>query len=212
MPNMSDSTSDLHDPEKSGEIISNPGETFHFRDREQAEKAVELAKAMAEKFRDHGASAEFFRIVRTINYDVGGDTLTVVYAASKGLDLGPGRDYHEKERSWKNIFDQRNRDKFVVSVDGREIDTRVGMTYDVYRGMISDARLRGEEIPDANNYTDTWLTGETTMPEPGWAPVCRYRADRGKIQRVQFQQNDNYGSLRFRPAAVIEEGPGTTIA
>lgn len=107
---------------------------------EQKERAEELTAAMAEKFSLDEAD---FSVLAT-ETGSGEQQFTVAYTAGKGIHKG----------SCDKIMDPRSIRNFTVEIDGRHLDTRTGMTRDVYNAMIEQARSNGETLPDSRQLSD----------------------------------------------------------
>jgi hypothetical protein len=173
---------------------------------EQQEKATATAAALAERF---DVSAEDFSVLRTSGED--GDTLTVVYTAGNGIDLGDSDKDYDTARSWDAIFGEDADERFVVEVDGKAVDSRRGMTREVYDAFIQDARDKGiDPLPDSPQlsdqngdiWTDTWLTGEDA--DRRGAPIAYVLGDGDVHSGVNPRVRDARREHRFRPAVVIE--------
>ncbi len=168
---------------------------------EQQEKATKLATAMAEKY---GVDAKDFSVV-TVEAKNGEKTRTLLYTGKNGVDLGdPSQDFDTK-RSWSSIFDEKNTQNFMVEVDGKQVDTRMGMTSGAYNAMIADAKARGiDPLPDSEKtgdiWTYTWLTGE----QAGYVDAPVADVDGGQVNEIRGLRGRDYRDVRFRPAVVIE--------
>lgn len=122
--------------------VVQPTDVFDALSPEQQEQAIKLTAAMAEKF---GVEVNDFSILETKN-----GIKTVAYTAGNGIDLGDHPiKFFDKKRSWNSIFDKKNSKNFMIKVDGKRVDTRTGMTWDVYDAMINAAKARGDELPDS---------------------------------------------------------------
>jgi hypothetical protein len=173
---------------------------------EQQEKAAKLTTAMAEKF---DVPIDDFALLRTETED-GSEQLTVAYAADNGIDLGDSKKDYDNKRSWNSIFDKKATKNFMITVDGKKVDTRTGMTAAAYDSFIADARSRGiDPLPDSPQladqngevWTDTWLTGE----EAGrFGAPLGYVSSLGRVYRDRRPRACGYRNPRFRPAVVIE--------
>lgn len=171
---------------------------------ERREYADKLIAAMSEKF---GVRTADFSLVET-SAESGEKLVTAVYAG-KGLDLGNRVKNYDPNRSWNGIFDEKADENFIVTVDGRAVDTRAGLTEVVYYAMVAGAKKCGATLPDSqqmaeeyrDHWTWTWLTGE--IPNRSLMPFARVGG--GEVERYWRDRNSDDRCMRFRPAAVIEQ-------
>lgn len=112
--------------------------------------------------------------------------------------------------SYDNIMNNKkaNKEAYMVEVDGKQIDTREAMTWDLYQAFINQAKADGvNPLPDSaalskengQPWTKTWLTGE---------PAGGLYADYGDVREGgaerswDFRRGD-WGVVRVRPAAEV---------
>lgn len=198
------------------ELNLESSEAFTKLSPEQQEKAGKLTIAMAEKFHVHEYD---FCVIETTNEDKTSQ-FTVVYSAPVGLYSG----------SWVTTFKSTRIDEFMIEVNGKSIDTRTGMTWDVYKAFIDHAKSKGmNSLPDSKNplpdsrecpvdgslgkgRSCTWLTGEATGSTP---QEMQAKGSRAYVEQaiaviddnLQYIGRANLGQsdyTRFRPTAVIE--------
>ncbi len=159
---------------------------------EQQEKAAQLTVAMAEKF---GVSSEDFSVLNVETEAGAGEVKHMLaYTAGNGIHKG----------SWNRILDKKNRDEFIIEIDGVVYDTRTGMTGDTYVAMYDASKLSGFMLPDrtygSQPQTSTLLTGE--QADDRGAPFANVH--NGEVNRVWYGCDYDHQSVRFRPAVVIE--------
>ncbi len=144
---------------------------------------------MAEKF---GVCEEEFSILETTNGN-GESRFTATYTAAKGIYKG----------SWSQIFAKREDKEFKVDVNGKKIDTRKAMNWDLYKALIINAKVIGvTPLPDSYGQgvnTRTWLTGEEAFPRTA---LCGCHND-GHTFTILRGHSVGTRSIRFRPAVVI---------
>lgn len=173
---------------------------------EQQERATKLTGAMAEKF---GVDEKDFSVLETKD-----GTKAVAYTAGNGIDLGDPTKTVDKKRSWNSIFDKKNAKNFMIEVDGKKVDTRAGMTSDVYDAMVDGAKARGDEfLPDSPQlsksdengqpWTLTLMTGEPESADEINAPIRDVSGD-GRVYGLWVYRVNDIAHVRFRPAVVIE--------
>lgn len=144
---------------------------------EQQERATVLQSAMVERFstKEISLSPEDFGLVVVLGpkryYDMRGlepmpeesreRRTFVMLITGNGLYKG----------SYDNIMNNKkaNKEAYMVEVDGKQIDTREAMTWDLYQAFINQAKADGvNPLPDSaalskengQPWTKTWLTGE----------------------------------------------------
>ena len=191
---------------ESVEPSEQPVDVFDTLTPEQQERATKLTGAMAEKF---GVDAKDFSVLETED-----GIKAVAYTAGNGIDLGDPTKTVDKKRSWNSIFDKKNAQNFMVEVDGKQVDTRTGMTSDVYDAMVDGAKARGDEfLPDSPQlsesdendqpWTITLMTGEPERADEFRAPYRDVTED-GHVNGSWVNRDGDIGDVRFRPAVVIE--------
>jgi hypothetical protein len=162
---------------------------------EQKEKAEKIIEALVKKFElDPGDVG-----IVMIETDNGEKQPVVMHTGDYGICKG----------SWNSICAKENAKDYRVKIDGKQADTRSGMTLAAYSAFIADARARGvDPLPDSlplsqqngEPWTGTWLTGEqaTSLDAPGGVVQGDFVYNRW--------HNRDRGSrdVRFRPAVVIE--------
>lgn len=166
---------------------------------EQKEKASKLITGMAEKFE---VDKEDFSIVVTETESEAGATrqqYTIAYAGGNGLYRG----------AWNQIMDTEAAGDFVIEIDGREVDTREGMTLSVYKAMVNQAQANSEILPDSQELAErngepwTWTlrTGEKVGAKS--APYVTVYGE-GQVYDVWRACDDSEQNVRFRPAVILE--------
>ena len=103
---------------------------------EQKERAEKLTAAMAEKF---GVDEADFSILTTETKYGAAQQFTVAYTARNGIYKG----------RWDKIMDKKSTEDFTVEIDGHKVDTRIGMTLDVYTAMVEQYKANGGLLPDS---------------------------------------------------------------
>lgn len=183
---------------------------------EQQERATVLQSAMVERFstKEISLSPEDFGLVVVLGpkryYDMRGlepmpeesreRRTFVMLITGNGLYKG----------SYDNIMNNKkaNKEAYMVEVDGKQIDTREAMTWDLYQAFINQAKADGvNPLPDSaalskengQPWTKTWLTGE---------PAGGLRADSGDVRervarRYWYYRYDVWRDMRVRPAAEV---------
>lgn len=145
----------------------------------------------------YGVKKEAFNVLRTGEAE-GQEHIVVAYSARNGLYRG----------SWNDIFSKNFDLNYIVEVDGQKLDTRMGMTFSVYKALIADARSRSiHNLPDSyyssgedcQPWTSTLLTGEAALVD---APITFL--DDGLINRDREPRYNRNQNVRFRPAVVIK--------
>jgi hypothetical protein len=107
---------------------------------------------------------------------------------------------------WEQIFDPDSDGKeYALEINGRQVDTRKGMTVAAYDAFVAQAAARhetpGPDSPEmaggVNEFMrSTLLTGE----DDGWA---RYAVNRGKALVYKYPAFKEWTSKRFRPAVIL---------
>ncbi len=167
----------------------------------EQEHAAKLARAIAEKF--HVDVLDFSLLSFTA--ETGETKHVVAYTARDGIDLGDPKQLNDPSRSWNSVFSKENAREFYIEIDGLLVDTRCGMTRDVYDTMVETARQNGRTLPDSlyiehdEHWAMTLLTGEQTV-DP--APVAFVHDS--VIHHNWYDPRDDRRSIRFRPAVVLE--------
>lgn len=155
---------------------------------EQQKRATELATAMARKF---GLDRCGFSVIRTESN--GGTKFHVVYVENAGLYMG----------SWDHILSDN--EQFLIEVGGQVIDTRDGMTKQVYAAFITGRKINCRTpLPDSSElekWSWTWLTGEKAMAGQVDAPVMY--TDKGKVITGSARINLADKFICFRPSVII---------
>lgn len=167
------------------------------------EKADKTIEAMSAKFNIDSKDLTVLMIETKA-----GKKPVVVYTAGNGIDLGDPKEQYDNKRSWKSIFDKKNAVNFMVEVDGQQVDTRKGMTREVYDTMYNEAKANGQVLPDSQElaeqndqpWTYTLLTGEEA--DRDFAPVADVRD--GEVAQYVSRRDYDSHVVRFRPAVVIE--------
>lgn len=177
----------------------------------ELERKVEAARQeLAKKYGEYGAKPEDFNLVTTFER-YGRTVHFVTYTAPNGLDLGnPEKDY-DKERSYNSVMSDENRQAHVVVIDGKECDTREGLTKDVYTAFIEAERKAGRELPDsvANKitidrikyHTGTLVTGGRA--EAFVAQIANVNND-GSVHSHLINRGDGNRCVRFRPTVKLQ--------
>jgi hypothetical protein len=143
---------------------------------EQREQADQLKIAMAAKF---NVSEDDFSVQESWD----GNQTHLVVAYNDGVKAG----------SWDDIFGEDNAEKFIVTIDGKEYDTRTGMTSDLQAALIQSGIIKSGHLN-----LETWLTGEQLVRSR--APISLpHRED---ISWVDRRRDTPW--IRFRPSVVIE--------
>lgn len=156
------------------------------------QQATRIIEALTEKFPDHT-----FELIAD----------TVMCTDPNGIDLGnPNHDY-DSARSWNSVMADESDERFIVTIDGVDHDSRTGMTFEAYEAMIAAKKAAGEELPDskANRldngwYTWTLMTGEKAGA--GVAPFARVFGV-GSVDRVWRYCDNGDRGLRVRPAVKL---------
>lgn len=203
----SDAVGALIGPNVFQKLDSTESEKFGVLSRlspEQKVRAAQAAAAMAEQF---GVDEKDFAVVAT-GTEEGESKFAVIFAAGNGIDLGDSAEDFDPKRSWDSITGKKNYQDFVVVVDGKEVDTRKGMTETVYNALIDRASQTGEPLPDSPQLADatdqpwtaTWLTGEKA--DESSAPFASV-ARGGTVRRSLYRRVNVFRALRFRPAVEL---------
>jgi len=119
------------------------------------ERAFAARMALADKF--HTNPADFNCVVDQRPRRPG--RLAVMATSRAGIFKG----------SWDEIFAPDSRADYVVDFEGRRIDTRRGMDFELYRAMIATERARNPSrrvLHDTRDrvhrrWSNTWMTGAT---------------------------------------------------
>lgn len=158
--------------------------------REQAEKTV---SAMVEKFstKDRELTAEDFGVVYYEAED-GKNEAAVMLTTDSGIYMG----------SYNNIM--KNNEACQLDVDGRQVDTRAAMTFNLYKAFIGQAKKDDtDQLPDSSQlgvWTGTWLTGEA--PRDRYAGYGYIYLDGQPLHRW-YRDGVDASNRRFRPAVVL---------
>lgn len=93
---------------------------------EQKQKAAQVKTAMAEKF---GREETDFSVIRTVDED-GNDHYSVALISTKGVDFPPKPKKLSQKRlySYQDIVADPEDERFIIEVDGAQIDTREAVT------------------------------------------------------------------------------------
>lgn len=156
------------------------------------QRVEDAVQALAEHYAEFGAKPEDFGLI-SYEDDEGKKVSAVMYTASKGLDLGVNN------RSYDSIMDNDSAHK--VKVGSQEVDTRRGMTKDLYYAF-SDGVRRSDlaAVPDKDNGADDWsitlLTGEPA--DHNMVPCGRFGYNCAEMVAVSGE--DNRRNIRFRPS------------
>ena len=173
---------------------------------EQRQTAGEVREAMADRFKKYGVTAKDLRVVMT-EAEKGERIFTLVHTGS-GIDIGDPTNNYDPARSYPCVMSKKNDPLFIVTIDGKQYDTRKGMTSAVYDALYQDAIGRNATLPDSEQMsedtkykrTHTILTGES----PSLAGLVLVRCVLGgKISRDVRGPNIDFRGLSVRPAAVI---------
>jgi len=175
------------DPNKPVESLSSP---------EQRQQAEAVIAALAEKFE---RPAEDFGVVLVESVE-GEPRAVVMLTAGNGIYKG----------SYNAVMANKNTDDFMLEIDGRQVDTRTAMTWDVYQAFINGEKVRGTnplpdspQLADQNNqpWTETWLTGEPADDFNAYSGLVNLE---GYPNYVWGPRNYADDTLRFRPAVMLE--------
>lgn len=166
---------------------------------EEKERANGLTEGMAERFE---VAPESFSVLVHEDED-GVEQFTVAYSEEAGLELGSWDTVMGKKLRTRNKTTQ----KFTVEVDGRQYDTRKGMTLPVWQAMVEEARADGRVLPDSqeqaalNGEKVTWTlrTGEADKANSFNAPFVSLNG-LGETNADMAQTDDGRPYIRFRPA------------
>lgn len=167
---------------------------------EQQERVSKIQSAFAEHFStdERKLTTEDFGVFSAGDAD--DRKLVVTLTAINGLCHG----------SWHNVMDKniKNAANYIVEIDGQKIDTREGMTWEVYQAFINNAKaVNVATLPDSDilqgeddvSWTATWLTGDVSN---GFSE--RYGdVHEGEPRRVWYDRRSDWSRVRFRPAAVV---------
>src|SRR3989344_2795217 len=173
---------------------------------EQRQTAGEVREAMADRFKKYGVTAKDLRVVMT-EAEKGERIFTLVHTGS-GIDIGDPTNNYDPARSYPCVMSKKNDPLFIVTIDGKQYDTRKGMTSAVYDALYQDAIGRIATLPDSEQMseetkykrTHTILTGES-LSLAGLVLVRCVLG--GKISRDVRDPNIDFRGLSVRPAAVI---------
>lgn len=154
-------------------------------------QAQDVIDALAQKYEKCGATVEDFELV--------GDT--VMYTAVSGLELGDPREARDEKRSWDSIMADPEDERFVMEINGRKVDTRQGMTRELYEAFVKAKKDAGAELPDSqantlDNGVQTFLTGEEASTS--FAPSARVRG--GSVDVRWVLCGSDFRGFRFRPS------------
>ena len=131
----------------------------------------------------------------------------VTSEGTKRIVLADSSPIGQYKGSYKSIYEKGDN---LLEVDGRKVDVLGGMTDDIYRAMIADAKKRGGLLPDSQKasrafgdlWTWTMLTGE---PLTAGGRVRIRLVVEGGVDRLVCSPEDGSRALRVRPAVVIAE-------
>ncbi len=181
----------------------------------EMEQKIKAARTeLAKKYEQYGAKLEDFRLV---SFEREGKPVHVVmYAAPSGIDLGDSKNDHDERRSYDAIMSDRQ--AHTIEIDGKEYDTRTGMTIAAYKAFIEDytafilgmkeedASVLSGELPDTTKSrredlrTYTLITGEEN---PNSALVAYMGG--GSIRWYNVARSgDETLLIRFRPAVELQ--------
>lgn len=117
----------------------------------------------------------------------------VVYVENSGIYMG----------SWDQVISGKG--QFLIEVNGQEIDTRDGMTEQVYAAFITGRKINGRTpLPDSSElekWSWTWLTGEQERAGRIDGPVAYTEKDKVKTGLARKNLPDKF--ICFRPVATI---------
>lgn len=183
---------------------------------EQRTKAGLASEALANKF-----DLDYHDIgLIMVKNDTGEHKPVVMLIAGNGLFKGNWNEI--MFRTWLDTDYQlpykANRGQYVVKVGGQKIDTRKGMTKEVYTAFIDSRRgidlslADSEELADRNGdaWTRTLLTGEFEEIDEHNAHFVPIGYVKNGAAYIGEQSLYKFGSpvtddrMRFRPAIVIE--------
>ena len=173
---------------------------------EQRQTAGEVREAMADRFKKYGVTAKDLRVVMT-EAEKGERIFTLVHTGS-GIDIGDPTNNYDPARSYPCVMSKKNDPLFIVTIDGKQYDTRKGMTSAVYDALYQDAIGRIATLPDSEQMseetkykrTHTILSGESLSLAGLVLVRCVVG---GKISRDVRDPNIDFRGLSVRPAEVI---------
>lgn len=122
-----------------------------------------------------------------------GEEIVLVLSASSGIELGdsPFRSSDPK-RSWNSIDPAKADDRFVVTVHGRELDVRTGVTLEAIQKLAANG---------IGMYECIWETGRQDLADERFAPILRI--GRTTASRDHCPRDADFERLTLRPAVVI---------
>lgn len=174
---------------------------------EQRTKASEMRSAIAEgPLKEYGVTAESLRVV--MFESEGRKQFTLIHTGN-GVDIGNPKEEYDEARSYNSVMSPKNDGLFTFKIDGKQYDSRQGMTDATYFAKVADAKERGVTLPDSqplsaetgDDWTWTMLTGEPITAD-GHVQL-RYVYD-GQVCRDDYHPDGGDRVLRVCPAVGIE--------
>lgn len=117
----------------------------------------------------------------------------VVLTATEGVDLGNLDKAHDSKRSWNKLMAKDDDRRFIIEVDGKEIDTREPIDGELLKAV--DATN-----PEISEWI--WRTGEKDKAGRDLAPIARL--NEGEVRQYWVARSYDYRNFRFRPAVVLD--------
>lgn len=111
--------------------------------------------------------------------------------------------------SWDDIFARETRGDYMIMFEGKEVDTRAEMGFELYQAMVATEHARSPRaiLPDTHDavhtrWSNTWLTGQRRRYSKGDEAPVAYVLDGGPVIDLRPK---NVGDVRgwVRPVIVL---------
>lgn len=158
---------------------------------EQLEKVARIKAALADKFdRDE---TDFGVIKVEWPSRPNDPDYLVALTATEGVDVGNPDKVYNSNRGWDRIMENPEDARFLINVDGQQIDTRT-------RVVLSSLTMTARANPNINEVV--WLTGAKHNDELESAPTAKI--SNGMIEGRMAQRGfDTRTNILFRPVVSV---------